>query len=190
MKLIVGLGNPDVNFIGSRHNTGFALLDNFALTNKLDWQTKPKFKATVAEGILEGQKVALAKPTTYYNLSGEAVRAIRDFYKLTNSGILVVHDELALPYGKLRTRHGGTDAGNNGIKSVIANIGQDFARLRVGIADPHTSTLDTADFVLGHFSHQELDQWPEISRQANQQIINFIDPNKKFEPTSVKVNQK
>jgi PTH1 family peptidyl-tRNA hydrolase len=174
VKLIVGLGNIGVHFEGSRHNTGFDVLDEFAASSSMVWQTKDKFKATVAEATLDDQKVLLLKPNTYYNLSGDAVRATADFYKLANSDILIVHDELALPFGTIRTRDDGSDAGNNGVKSIIAAIGNDFARIRVGIANEHLQGQDAADFVLGQLTRDEREKLPEIKKEAVSLINSFI----------------
>lgn len=174
MKLIVGLGNIGIHFEGTRHNIGFEVLNAFAHDNGIVWQTKDKFKATTAEAELFDQKVLLAKPSTYYNLSGDAVRAIKDFYKLDNSDILVVHDELDLPFGTMRTRTTGSDAGNNGMKSIIASLGKDVPRIRIGIANEHLATQDSTDFVLGQFTREERSILPQIKNQATHLVSQFI----------------
>jgi PTH1 family peptidyl-tRNA hydrolase len=174
MKLITGLGNIGPTYEGTRHNVGFMLLDFFARANNLDWQAKDKFKATVAEGYIGTEKVILVKPTTYYNLSGEAVLAVKQFYKIENANILVVHDELALPFGTLRTRVGGSDAGNNGLKSIIACVGQDVARIRVGIATDLSAKQDAADFVISRFTHHERTQFADIQKHALDLIGAFV----------------
>lgn len=183
MKLIVGLGNIGAHFDGTRHNVGFATLDTLA-TN---WQEKPKFKAFLAETTVSGVKTLLLKPKTYYNQSGEAIQAVKTFYKLQNSDILVVHDELALPFGTVRTRLQGSDAGNNGIKSAIAHIGSDFARVRVGVANDLTEKTDAADFVLGHFTHNERQQLPAILEEVRSFVADFVGDEAAFKQTSVKV---
>lgn len=174
MKLVIGLGNIGPTYDGTRHNVGFMVLDSFARAHNLDWQTKDKFKAAIAEGLVGTEKVILLKPTTYYNLSGEAVLAAKQFYKIENSHILVVHDELALSFGTLRTRVGGSDAGNNGLKSIIAHVGPDVARIRVGIATDISAKQDAADFVIGRFSHQERTQFADIQKHALDLIGAFI----------------
>lgn len=174
MRLIVGLGNIGVHFEGTRHNIGFEVLDAFAQANSMVWQAKDKFKASVAEATLGEQKVLLLKPNTYYNLSGDAVRAVKDFYKLENSDIIVVHDELALPFGTIRTRSAGSDAGNNGVKSIIAAIGEDVDRIRIGVANEHTPKQDAADFVLGQFTREERQKLPEIKNEAKSLVNKFI----------------
>lgn len=183
MKLIVGLGNIGTHFDGTRHNAGFTALD--MLTT--DWQDKPKFKAFLAEVAISGVRILLLKPKTYYNQSGEAVQAVKTFYKLPNSDILIIHDELALPFGTVRTRLQGSDAGNNGIKSVIAHIGSDFARVRVGVANELTQKTDAADFVLGHFSHDEREQLPVILEKVRGFVSDFVGDEAAFKQTSVKV---
>jgi peptidyl-tRNA hydrolase, PTH1 family len=175
MVLIVGLGNVGVHFEGTRHNIGFGVLDTFAAKNNMVWQVKDKFKARVAEATLGGKKVLLAKPTTYYNLSGSAVRALKDFYKLENSAILIVHDDLDLPFGTIRTRGSGSDAGNNGMKSIIAAVGEDISRIRVGIANQHTPAQDAADFVLSQFTHEERQNLSKIKNQAAGLVEDFIE---------------
>jgi peptidyl-tRNA hydrolase, PTH1 family len=189
MKLIIGLGNIGPHYEGTRHNAGFAALDAFAGQHGFEWVTKDKFKATVAEGVIDGEKVLLAKPTTYYNLAGEAARILKDFYKIENSDILVVHDELDLPYGTVRARSGGSDAGNNGMKSIATHVGTDVARVRIGIANEHLATTDSADFVLSRPSKEEAEQWPGVLHEATQFLMQFIDPNKKFEHASVRISE-
>lgn len=174
MKLIIGLGNIGAHYDGTRHNVGFAAADAFAEAHGLAWAQKDKFKAVVAEGVLGGEKVILAKATTYYNLTGEAARALKDFYKIDNADILAIHDELALPFGTVRTRRGGSDAGNNGIKSLIAHIGEDFARIRVGIANDHLAGRDAADFVLSALSRDERVQFADIAITIRDIIHDFI----------------
>lgn len=183
MKLIVGLGNPDPKYGQTRHNVGFALVDEAARTWGAPWQEKQKFKADIAETVQANEKIILAKPTTYYNLSGEAVRAIFDFYKLLPRDVLVVHDELALPFGTLRARLDGSDAGNNGIKNIIAHIGPDFARLRIGTANEQTASTDAADFVLSRFTPEELTSMPKIATHATQLMLHFVRGEAEFANT-------
>lgn len=150
-------------------------LDRLAAERDMVWQTKDKFKATVAEATLHGKKVVLAKPNTLYNASGDAVRALKDFYKLPNSDILIVHDELALPFGTIRTRSSGSDAGNNGIKSIVASVGEDIARIRIGTANEHTHTQDGADFVLAQFTANERQKLSDIQQEVQRLLQAFIE---------------
>ncbi len=190
MKLIIGLGNPETRYELTRHNVGFLLLDHIARQYNAAWQSKPKFKGDIAEMTIGGEKVALLKPATYYNQSGEAVRAVIDFYKLEPAtDILVIHDELALPFGTLRTRLEGSDAGNNGVKSIIAHVGPDFARIRVGIDSPQSAKYDAADFVLGRFTPTEQTHLGELAAHALQFVEDFVHQEKTFAPTSLKIQK-
>lgn len=155
MKLIFGLGNPGSNYDGTRHNVGFMALDKLAAREGVEFAQKPKFKAFIAECSLAGEKVLLVKPSTFYNLAGESYRSLLDFYKLAPEDTLVVHDELALPFGTVRTRVGGSDAGNNGIKSVNLHGGTASNRMRVGVANEQRAIVGDTDFVLGRFSPEE-----------------------------------
>ncbi len=190
MKLVAGLGNPESKYNLTRHNVGFLLLDHVAEQLGATWQDKAKFKGAIAETAVDGKKVLLLKPTTYYNLTGEAVKAISDFYKLNPAqDILILHDELALPFGTLRTRLSGSDAGNNGIKSLIAHLGPDFARIRVGIANELAVRQDAADFVLSRFTHEEQAAMGDVARHVLSFIEDFVHHEKEFSPTSVKIQK-
>lgn len=185
MKLITGLGNPEPRYDNTRHNVGFLLLDRLAEIYNATWQDKPKFKGALAEITVGDEKAFLLKPATYYNLSGEAVRAVVDFYKLSAAtDLLVIHDELALPFGTLRTRLSGSDAGNNGIKSVSQHVGQNYARIRVGVANELSARIDAADFVLSRFTSDELRAMNTIASHTNDFIEDFVHQAKTFDPTS------
>ena len=154
--LIVGLGNPGKGYDGTRHNVGFAALDAFAAANDFPaWQDKKDLKCLLTSHILTDTKVILIKPTTFMNLSGEAVKAVQHFYKLTNAQTLVVHDELDIPFGQIRSKTGGGTAGHNGVKSLVEHCGEDFMRLRVGIGPKLPPEIDSADFVLAKFSENQ-----------------------------------
>lgn len=185
MKLILAQGNPESKYADTRHNVGFLIIDTFADIHEANWQPKSKFKADCAEVTINGEKVLLARPTTYYNATGESARAIKDFYKLENSDILVVHDELALPFGTLRTRQDGSDAGNNGIKSLNAHIGTDYARLRVGVFNDKRSLTGDIDFVLGKFTVDEKVSLDDITKAALVIMNDFI--NDRLEHHTIKV---
>ena len=182
MKLIVGLGNIGIEYVGTRHNFGFAAIDYLAEKFDIKWKNKSKFSAEIAKTKINGEKVLLIKPTTFYNLSGQSVRAIRDFYKLKNSDILVIHDDMALPIGVLRTRIGGSDAGNNGIKSLNRNLGEDFARVRIGSGLESSPINSHSDFVLSKPSASEKARFHEFLPIIEQIILNFTLEN--FEITS------
>jgi len=157
-KVVVGLGNVGAEYARTRHNAGFILLDDYVSRKGLTWQEKSKFRAYITEFTEGDTKIILMKPTTLMNRSGEAVRLLKDFYKVENEHILVIHDELALPFGTIRTRVGGSDAGNNGIKSLSHHIGADFARVRVGILDDELAVMGATDFVLDRFDPEEYQQ--------------------------------
>jgi peptidyl-tRNA hydrolase, PTH1 family len=178
MKLIIGLGNPEGKYASTRHNVGFAALDQYANVKGLSFQPKDKFKAAIAEFNNTDGKVIFAKPSTYYNLVGESARAIADFYKIDPADILIVHDELALPFGVVRTRLNGGAAGNNGIKSIIEHIGHDTPRLRIGIYNDLKGQIPDADFVLGKFNQDESDALQKtILPKAIELIDEFINGN-------------
>jgi PTH1 family peptidyl-tRNA hydrolase len=155
MKILFGLGNPGEKYVVTRHNTGFLTLDAFARQQGIEYKDKSKFFAFVAETTIGDEAVLLVKPQTFYNDAGRSYRAIIDFYKVDPSNTLVIHDELALPFGTIRSRIGGSDAGNNGIKSINQHGGEASARLRVGIANEQRSIMGDVDFVLGRFSQKE-----------------------------------
>lgn len=185
MKLIIGLGNPESRYNDTRHNVGFFMLDTLARQQGAEFKHSVKFKADIAECTIVGEKVLLAKPTTYYNLVGESARAIMDFYKLSPEDILIVHDELALPFNTLRTRQGGSDAGNNGIKSLNQHLGTETQRLRIGVWSELRDKMDDADFVLAKFSATERVQLVSIASLATQKIEDFIAG--KLEPHTLRV---
>lgn len=163
ITLIVGLGNIGKEYEGTRHNSGFMVVDAYAKENGFPvWQEKSKFKAFVTEDFVAGKKVVLAKPTTLYNLSGETVRALKDFYKLSNKDITVIHDELDLPFGTVKEKQGGGSAGSNGLKSIISHTGADFRRIRIGVKNDLLEKYDPADFVLSKFTAAEKRQLDEV----------------------------
>lgn len=185
-KIVVGLGNPGKEYASSRHNIGFMVIDAVASAHGASWQEKTKFKADIAELTLDDEKVLLVKPHTYYNLIGESIRALKDFYKVENSEILAIHDELDLSFGTIRTRIGGSSAGNNGIRSMISHLGDNFARIRVGTANDIRSDRAAEVFVLAKFSNDEKQQLPQIIDHAKQFVDAFIDDDQDFIHTSIK----
>lgn len=185
MKLIVGLGNIGKEYDGTRHNVGFFVLDHLAEEFSAEWHQQPKFKAITAALKLGGEKVILAKPTTYYNLSGEATRSLSDFYKIDAADVLIIHDELALPFGMLRTRLKGSDAGNNGVKNINAHLGETYARIRVGIANDQLTDRKAEHFVLESFTNKEKEQLATVAEHATRFVEDFIHEDKEFSHTSV-----
>lgn len=185
MKLIIGLGNPGVEYTNTRHNTGFAIVDHIVSEYGETWQNKSKFKAHIAELTFDARPVLFLKPQTFYNDSGESVRAIKDFYKISNKDTLIIHDELALPFGSIRTRIGGSDAGNNGVKSINAHIGEDYARIRVGVYNELRDRQDDADFVLSKFTKAESETFPKLIETTQKILAEFASDI--FLPTSYNV---
>lgn len=140
----------------TRHNIGWQILDTYAGVHEASFAAKSKFFAEIAELTDGEEKVLLVKPQTFYNETGQSLRTLVDFYKLTPaSDVLVIHDDLALPFGTLRTRGKGSDAGNNGIKSLNAHIGPDYTRLRAGVYSDSRAQMGDVDFVLGRFTSDE-----------------------------------
>ena len=155
MFIIVGLGNPTKEYENTRHNVGFDVID--AIADKYNISvTERKNRAFCGKGIIEGQKVILAKPQTYMNLSGESGRGLVDYYKVDEeTEILIIFDDISLDVGQLRIRKKGSAGGHNGIKSIIQHLGSNvFQRIKVGVGEK-PKEYDLADYVLGHFTKAE-----------------------------------
>ena len=151
MKLIVGLGNPGTQYEGTRHNIGFMIVDSFLDELKLG-PYKEKFSGLVAQGNFEKERIAILKPLTYMNESGTAVHKILDYCKILSDDMIVVHDDIDLPFGRIKIKFGGGDGGHNGIKSIIEELGSNnFGRIRVGIGRDR----DVTKHVLSNFSKTE-----------------------------------
>lgn len=155
MFIIVGLGNPSKEYEGTRHNVGFHVIDVIAEKYNIAVDTK-KHRALIGKGMMEGQKVILAKPQTFMNLSGESVKSLVEYYKINvEQELLVIYDDVSLDTGQLRIRSKGSAGGHNGIKNIIACTGtQIFPRIKVGVGEKPPK-YDLADYVLGHFSQAE-----------------------------------
>jgi PTH1 family peptidyl-tRNA hydrolase len=155
IRLIVGLGNPGREYEATRHNVGFWWVDALAQEHKLNFKNEVKFHGLTARGEVHGQEVFLLKPQTFMNLSGRAVGAMAQFYKIPPAQILVVHDELDLPPGVAKLKTGGGHGGHNGLKDIIAQLGtKDFWRLRIGIGHPG-DRAQVSSFVLNHPRQEE-----------------------------------
>ncbi|MBI5666704.1 MAG: aminoacyl-tRNA hydrolase [Chloroflexi bacterium] len=153
--LIIGLGNPGKGYADTRHNVGFRVVDELARRYGLTFGRKER-KAVVASGVILGKRAILAKPQTYMNLSGEAVRALVDFYKVELSRLLVISDDLDIPLGTLRLRKSGSAGGQGGLKNIIQHLGtQDFNRLRFGIGRP-PGRMQPKDYVLQAFKGDDV----------------------------------
>jgi PTH1 family peptidyl-tRNA hydrolase len=163
--LIAGLGNPGREYARTRHNVGFwfvtALAERWGLTFN-----RQRNRAEIAEGSAAGRSVILAKPQTYMNHSGDAVRALLKMSNLNPADLLVVHDEMDLPFGRLRLRDRGSSGGHNGVQSIIGQLGTtEFARLRIGVGRPPEG-VDPIDYVLTPFTASELGELPAIIERA------------------------
>ena len=163
--LIIGLGNPGAEYAGNRHNCGFMVADVLAARIGAGFK-RDRSRAVVATGRLAGHPVTLAKPQTFMNLSGGPVAALRIFYKIPPDQIVVIHDDLDLPFETIRLKLGGGDDGHNGLRSVTAALGtRDYLRMRVGIGRP-PGRMDPADFVLRDFSAAERKLLPLVLERA------------------------
>lgn len=170
MYIIVGLGNPTKEYEHTRHNVGFDTIDVLADKYGITMGEK-KHKAIYGRGYIEGQKVILAKPQTYMNLSGESVRALIDYYKVDETTeLIVIYDDISLEPGALRIRKKGSAGGHNGMKNIIAHLGHDtFMRIKVGVGEKPKG-YDLADYVLGHFSGDERQQVEKAMQQATEAV--------------------
>lgn len=161
-ELIVGLGNPEPKYDKTRHNIGFAAVNELAKVWQMPLKENKRFQGLFSEGVAGGQKIRLLKPLTYMNRSGQSVRAVTDWYKLKSQAVLVIYDDMDLPVGRLRMRLSGSAGGHNGMKSIIAHLGgQDFPRLRIGIGKSD-GNKETISHVLGKFAPEETQAIEEI----------------------------
>ncbi|MCI8293870.1 MAG: aminoacyl-tRNA hydrolase [Hespellia sp.] len=166
MWIIAGLGNPTKTYEGTRHNVGFAVIDALAEKYNITVDTK-KHIALLGKGVIEGQKVILAKPQTYMNLSGESVRSLVDYYKIDEEQeLIIIYDDISLEPGNIRIRTKGSAGGHNGIKNIISHLGtQVFLRIKVGVGEK-PKNYDLKDYVLGHFSKEEQEHMEEGFQHA------------------------
>ena len=173
MHLIVGLGNPTKQYEGTRHNVGFETIDRIAAENQIRVEEK-KHKALYGSGYIEGEKVILAKPQTFMNISGVCVAGLVDYYSLDMEDVIIIYDDVTLDIGKIRLRPHGSAGGHNGIKSLINELGtQEFQRIRVGVGKKPVH-YDLADWVLGHFKKEErevMDKSVQLSAEAVESIL-------------------
>ncbi|NEO53188.1 MAG: aminoacyl-tRNA hydrolase [Okeania sp. SIO3B5] len=177
-QLIVGLGNPEPKYEKTRHNIGFAAVDTIANVWQVSLSENRKFKAEFGEGRgIKSDKIYLLKPLTYMNRSGQAVRAVLDWYKLKPNSVLIIYDDMDLPMGRLRLRLSGSAGGHNGMKSAIAHLGtQEFPRLRIGIGKPKNAGAESRDpntigHVLGKFSPTE----SQLMTQVLKLVVDVVE---------------
>jgi PTH1 family peptidyl-tRNA hydrolase len=185
LKLIVGLGNPGDRFKGTRHNIGFEVVDELARRGSLSFELAPTTSSALIarwrrgpEDVLYGASVLLAKPLTFMNLSGQAIGELLRYYKIEVGDLLVIVDEVQLPLGKLRARARGSAGGHNGLKSIIAHLGDEFSRLRVGVGRGPTADgqaqRDLADHVLARFDPDERVEAQKMTMRAADAAETFI----------------
>jgi peptidyl-tRNA hydrolase, PTH1 family len=172
MWLIVGLGNPGAKYLLTRHNVGFMALDFLAKSVGVrNNDARSEFDAQTIDFKWDSEPVKLVKPQTFMNLSGESVGELSRFYKVPNDRVVIVHDELDLPFGQIRLKTSGGDGGHNGLKSLIQHLGgNDFLRLRIGVGRPPQPGPDAAAYVLQNFTNQEQEALPEILNRATDAI--------------------
>lgn len=170
MKLIVGLGNPGEQYKLTRHNIGFIFIDEYLKENNIS-DMREKFKSLFVQTNYNGDKVFYQKPTTFMNLSGEAIGEAVRFFKIDpKTELFVIYDDMDMQFGKLKIKQNGSAGGHNGIKSIISHVGNEFVRIKFGIGKPKTKE-ETLGFVLGKFSPEE----KEILKDSREKIFNLID---------------
>lgn len=185
--LLIGLGNPGDKYTDTRHNIGFNSVNNFAIKNDFpDWSIKKSLKSEITENKINGNKIILAKPTTYMNSSGEAVQLVKNFYKIENEKIIVIYDDVDIDFGQIRMRSGGKSAGHNGIKSLINNIGEDFTRVRIGIGPKRPAQITSEDFVLQNFTKAQQSEMNSLLQETNSILSEFSFSGGKIEPETRK----
>ena len=178
MKLIVGLGNPGVEYAATRHNIGFDMITYLSDKYNIPVNSR-EGKALVGKGILAGEKVMLAQPQTYMNLSGESVRALMDYYKIDIEDLLVIYDDISLDVGQIRMRGKGSAGGHNGIKSIIQHTGtQEFARIKIGVGQKPEGG-DLVKHVLGRFSREEDGMFRDVFALAEEGLLAWLQEDMK-----------
>lgn len=178
MFLIVGLGNPGVEYVATRHNIGFDMITYLSDKYNIPVNSR-EGKALVGKGILAGEKVMLAQPQTYMNLSGESVRALMDYYKIDIEDLLVIYDDISLDVGQIRMRGKGSAGGHNGIKSIIQHTGtQEFARIKIGVGQKPEGG-DLVKHVLGRFSREEDGMFRDVFALAEEGLLAWLQEDMK-----------
>ncbi len=174
MFLVVGLGNPGAEYVKTRHNVGFTTADAIADEYKFS-PFRNKFDGLIAEGRIGKEKVYLLKPQTYMNLSGNSVVKAASFYKILPQNIIVIHDDMDLPIGRLKVKMGGGSGGHNGLKSIDAAVTSNYNRIRIGVGHPQGGKEDVVNYVLGGFSKTEAQEVAKIIEFVVNNISVMID---------------
>ncbi|MAT22446.1 MAG: aminoacyl-tRNA hydrolase [Rhodobiaceae bacterium] len=178
MQLIVGLGNPGKKYQYTRHNIGYMAIENI-ISAQLNYKIKNKFNSIIYEVIIDNNKIILVKPETYMNNSGDAVYQIANFYKINSKDIFVLHDELDIPFGKIRIKIGGGNAGHNGLKSITNKIDNNYTRVRLGIGHPGKKEMVNGH-VMGNFSEPEKDNLSQILNYLTNNVNEILNKKEKF----------
>ena len=174
MKLIIGLGNVGAKYTFTRHNVGFMCVDKIALDNGVEFKDNSKLKSLISKFTKDGQEYMLVKPTTFMNLSGEAMRLVLDYYKIDPKDMIVVYDDLSLDIGRIRFRANGSDGGHNGIKSIIKHLGtNEFARLKIGIGPQ--LPIPSEAFVLQNFAKSDLEDLKAVLIKSVESIFYYFE---------------
>jgi peptidyl-tRNA hydrolase, PTH1 family len=161
MKVICGLGNPGNHYKYTRHNIGFLALDYIADKEDFEFEQDKNFNSLIFKKKYLSLDILFIKPKTYMNLSGDSILSLFSFYKLKPEDLIVIHDDVDIPFGLVRVKVGGGTAGHNGLKSIVSKIGNNFLRIRLGIDRP-PPLFDTADYVLQKFTAEEVSKLPDI----------------------------
>lgn len=171
MKVVIGLGNPGKKYEKTRHNIGFMVIDSLRKNYNIN-DEREKFQALVSEKNIDGEKVIFLKPQTFMNLSGNSVIEIINFYKLNpKRDIIVIYDDMDLPFGNIRIREKGSAGGHNGVKSIISHIGEEFIRIKCGIG---AKEKDAIEYVLGEFNQSEQKELNEILENINNCVVEIL----------------
>lgn len=173
---IVGLGNPGKKYIHTRHNLGFLALEHLQKKwSGSEWRSEKKFQAELSEATYAGRKIFLVKPQAFMNKSGESIQTLLTFYKARPDNLIVLHDEVDIPFGRVKTTLSSRAAGHNGVKDIIEKLGtQDFRRLRLGVGKSDNPNISVSDHVLGIFTSSEQDELPDIFQAAEENITAWL----------------
>lgn len=174
MKIVVGLGNPEKKYENTLHNLGFMAVDKVAEEFDLKFSFKPALQCTLAQFNLNGEKIILVKPTTYMNLSGQAVKAVKDYFKAENKDILVIYDDLDIDVGRIRVKAEGSSGTHNGMRSIVSSIGAtDFPRVRIGTKRDNEN-IDLIEYVLSNIPSDKKEAYSLAISDAASCAVDFI----------------